>query len=148
MSGPEKNNADVADRRFCPPGTEGTLWGGFLSRRPECSPSSESGGPGKEVPPERARTNQRIKDGPLAGGMPERNTETCFDTMVRIRLPLAKTIPTMHSPGAIVRRKDASRHCCWLQRGLFFEEQKNLVLCHLQRAASIFVLEDDGKLKS
>jgi hypothetical protein len=40
----------------------------------------------------------------------------------------------MHGAGAIVRRKDASRHCCWLQRGLFFEEQKNLVICHLQRA--------------
>ena len=51
----------------------------------------------------------------------------------------------MHGPGAIVRRKDASRHYCWLQRGFFFEEQKNLVLCHLQRAKSILVLEDDGK---
>jgi len=51
----------------------------------------------------------------------------------------------MHGAGAIVRRKDASRHCCWLQRGLFFEEQKNLVICHLQRAEPILLLEDYGK---
>jgi hypothetical protein len=67
-----------------------------------------------------------------------------------VRLPLAHLCcldgeSDMHGPGAIVRRKDASRHCCWLQRGLFFEEQKNLVICHLQSAEPILLLEDDGK---
>src|SRR6516165_9112486 len=51
----------------------------------------------------------------------------------------------MHGGGAIEWRKDASRYCCFLQRSLFFEEQKNLVLCHLQRAELILLLEDDGK---
>ena len=55
------------------------------------------GGPGRRYRQKRARTNQRKKDGPLAGGMPEKNTETCFDEMERIRLPLVKTMPAMHS---------------------------------------------------
>ena len=33
---------------------------------------------------------------PLAGGMHEKNTETCFDKMERIRLPLGKTMSAMH----------------------------------------------------
>ena len=49
-------------------------------------PVRKSRGPGKEAPPERARTIQRKKDGALAGGMPEKNTETCFDKMERICL--------------------------------------------------------------
>src|SRR5215472_12702502 len=54
-----------------------------------------------------------------------------------VHLPLANLCcldgeSDMHGPGAIVRRKDASRHCCRLQRGPFFEEQKNLVTCQLQ----------------
>ena len=37
-----------------------------------------------------------------------------------VHLPLAHLCcldgeSDMHGPGAIVRRKDASRHCCWLQ---------------------------------
>jgi len=36
---------------------------------------------------------------PLAGGLHEKNTETCFDKMERIRLPLGKTMSAMHGGG-------------------------------------------------
>jgi hypothetical protein len=74
---------------------EGTV-GGIPFKEDPNAPRPCYRRPGKEVPPERARTNQRKKDGPLAGGMPEKNTETCFDKMERIRLPLVKTMPAMH----------------------------------------------------
>jgi hypothetical protein len=38
------------------------------------------GGPGKEVPPERARTTLEKKERSDRGGMPEKNAETCFGT--------------------------------------------------------------------
>jgi hypothetical protein len=49
-------------------------------------PVRKSGGPGKEVPPERARTKPDKKERSVRGGMPEKNAETCFDKMERICL--------------------------------------------------------------
>ena len=43
-------------------------------------PGRVIGGPGKEVPPERARTTQRKKDGPLAAELPSENAETRLGT--------------------------------------------------------------------
>jgi hypothetical protein len=39
-------------------------------------PVRKSGGPGKEVPPERARTKPEKKERSARGGMPEKNAET------------------------------------------------------------------------
>src|SRR5437016_751714 len=47
-------------RRRRHPG-RGDALGGFLSRRTRMLPVRKSGGPGKEVPPKRARTNHRKK---------------------------------------------------------------------------------------
>ena len=74
----------------------GDGWADSFQGEPECSLSSESGGPGKEVPPERARTNQRKKERSARGGMPEKNAETCFDKMERIcpaSIDLLNTLP-------------------------------------------------------
>jgi hypothetical protein len=51
-------------------------------------PVRKSGGPGKEVPPKRARTKPEKKERFARGGMPEKNAETCFEKMERICLPL------------------------------------------------------------
>jgi hypothetical protein len=41
-------------------------------------PVRKSGGPGKEVPPERARTKPEKKERPARGGMPEKKAGTCL----------------------------------------------------------------------
>jgi hypothetical protein len=46
---------------------------------------------------------------------------------------------------AIVRGKDSSGQRGWMQRRPFFEEEKNLVICHLKGTEAILVLKDDGK---
>jgi hypothetical protein len=57
-------------------------------------PVRKSGGPGKEVPPERARTNRRKKERSARGGMPEKNAQTCFDKMERFCSDVGlKTMP-------------------------------------------------------
>jgi len=50
-------------------------------------PVRKSGGPGKEVPPERARTNRRKKRTVRYWESPKKNAETCFDKMKFICLP-------------------------------------------------------------
>jgi hypothetical protein len=60
-------------------------------------PVRKSGGPGKEVPPERARTKPEKKERFARGGMPEKNAETCFEKMERISLPL----PGSHADAAV-----------------------------------------------
>jgi hypothetical protein len=47
-------------------------------------PVRKSGGPGKEVPPERASTNHKKKGTVRYWELPKKNTETCFDKMERI----------------------------------------------------------------
>lgn len=75
------------------------------------------------------------------------NGNTMLD---KVHLPLAHLRclhgkSDMHGSGAIVWRNDASGICYWFQGGLFFEEQKNLVLRHSQCAHPIPLLEHDGK---
>jgi hypothetical protein len=52
------------------------------------------GGPGKEVPPERARTKPEKKERSARGGMPEKNAGTCLGQH-ETYLPAAagKTVP-------------------------------------------------------
>ena len=51
----------------------------------------------------------------------------------------------MHGSRAIVWRNDTSGSCYRRQGGLFFEEQKDLVLCYSQRAGPIPLLQHYGK---
>src|SRR5262249_28265041 len=67
----EEWDCSLTPKAEAPPGRRGRL-GGFLSRRTRMFPAQRERRPGKEVPPERARTNRRKKNGPLAGGMPEK----------------------------------------------------------------------------
>ena len=60
--------------------------GGFLSRRTRMLPVRKSGGPGKEVPPERTRTNQK-KRTIRYWEVLRKNAETFFDKMDGICLP-------------------------------------------------------------
>jgi hypothetical protein len=57
-------------------------------------PVRVSGGPGKEVPPERARTNQRKRELSAPAELPEENARACFETMDGISAYLVKTVPT------------------------------------------------------
>jgi hypothetical protein len=51
-------------------------------------PVRKSGVPGKEVPPERARTKPEKKERSARRRNARENAETCFDKMERICLPL------------------------------------------------------------
>ena len=71
---------------------EGTLWGGFLSRRTRMLPVRKSDGPGKEVPPERARTNQRKRNGTLAAECHRKTRKPASTKWNGIFLPLVKVL--------------------------------------------------------
>jgi hypothetical protein len=60
-------------------------------------PARVIGGRGRRYRQREQERTREKRNGPLAGGMPEKKTETCFDEMERIRLPLVKTMPAMHS---------------------------------------------------
>jgi hypothetical protein len=51
-------------------------------------PVRKSGGPGKEVPPQRARTNQIKRNGPLAAECLRKTRKPASDNMKHICLPL------------------------------------------------------------
>jgi hypothetical protein len=78
-------------RRRCRP-ERGDALGDSFEGGPGCSPSAESGGPGKEVPPKESKDEpQEKRNGPLCGGMPkEKRGDLPRSYVERMCLPLVK----------------------------------------------------------
>ena len=74
-------------------------------------PVRKSGGPGKEVPPERASTNHKKKGTVRYWELPKKNTETCFDKMERI------------CPASIEGHANAAVHSGRMKRRKFYHNR-------------------------
>ena len=92
----EERDCSLTQRRRRHP-ERGDGWGDSFQGGPECSlPVLWAAGEGGTA---RESKNEPEKKGTVRSRAEclKKNTETCFDKMERIRLPLVKTMPAMHS---------------------------------------------------